>query len=180
MTVRDERFEAIYRKHYGRVYRFYRRCPVPDDEAHDLAQEVFKRFYEHMDQYRGEAEWRFLETIARRVLFNVIRARTTVKRNAKIVDLDDPEVTQEPAAPEEPDYAEKQQRALRRKLLHDAIAELPQGQRQCVELWLDGFQYDEIAGALRISMDAVKSRLRDTKKQLRARLGDDTIPEDEQ
>jgi DNA-directed RNA polymerase specialized sigma24 family protein len=48
-------------------------------------------------------------------------------------------------------------------------------------LWLNEFTYDEIAKFLRISVDAVKSRLRDAKKFLRARLGDgNALPEDEE
>jgi DNA-directed RNA polymerase specialized sigma24 family protein len=58
------------------------------------------------------------------------------------------------------------------KQLHDAIAVLPEGQRHAVELWLDGFQYADIAQVLRVSVDAVKSRLRDAKRQLRANIDD--------
>lgn len=60
-----------------------------------------------------------------------------------------------------------------RKELHDAIAALPEGQRHAIQLWLDGFHYSDIAHALRISVDAVKSRLRDAKRHLRPRIGDD-------
>ena len=175
---RHERFEAIYRKYYARVYRYYRRCRVADDEAHDLAQESFKRFYESMDRYRGDAEWGFLETIALNVLRNWVRAGKTAKRSMTLVEIDDPEFKHEPAAPEGPDYADRQEQALTRKRLHEAIAELSDGQRQCMKLWLEDFQYDEIAAALRISMDAVKSRIRDAKKLLSQRLGD-RLPEDE-
>jgi len=61
--------------------------------------------------------------------------------------------------------------ALRRKKLHDAIAALPEGQRHAIQLWLDGFQYTEIAHALRVSVDAVKSRLRDAKRHVDLRPG---------
>ena len=43
---------------------------------------------------------------------------------------------------------------------NDAIAQLPAGQRQCIQLWLEDFSYIEIGKALRISLDAVRSRLR--------------------
>lgn len=172
--TKDERFESIYRKHYARVYRYYRACRVSDDEAHDLAQDVFKRLYERLDQFRGEDEavWPFLETIALNVLRNWIRAAKTAKRSATMVDIDDPDFVYEPAAPEEPDYAAREQTELRRARLRQAIAELPEGQRECFRLWIQGFKYDEIANVLRVSMDAVKSRLRDAKKYLRGRLGD--------
>lgn len=177
----SERFKSLYQTYYRRVVRFLIRAfHLSEEDAEELAQDSFLRFYEAMDEYRGEAEWAFLETIARRVACNRIRSRRSIKRSAMMVDIDDPNLAIEPVAPAEPDYADKQQAALHRKLLGEAIASLPDGQRQCMQLWLDDFTYDQIAMILRVSMDSVKSRLRDAKKTLRTRLGDeDTLREDE-
>ncbi len=177
----DERFKSLYQKYYRRVVRFYvRSFHLSEQDSEELAQESFLRFLEAMDEYRGEAEWAFFETIARNVAYNRIRSLKSGKRSARMVDIDDPDFAHEPAAPAEPDYADRQEDALLKKRLREAIAELPDGQRQCIQLWLEERRYDEIATVLRISMDAVKSRLRDAKKTLRARLGDDdTLPEDE-
>jgi RNA polymerase sigma-70 factor (ECF subfamily) len=180
---RDERFRFLYQKYYWRIVRFYMRSfHLSEDDAEDLAQEAFLRFYEAMDEYRGDAEWAFFETIARNVAYNRLRAAKTQKRSVRTVDIDDPEITNnQPPAPETPDYAEREQVALRRKQLYDAIEELSPAQREAMRLWLDDFKYEEIATALRSSVDAVKSRLRDAKKILRARLGDDaTLPEDKE
>ena len=169
---RDERFEAIYRRLYARVYRFYRSCGVSDEEAHDLSQDAFKRFYEKFDLYRGEAEWSYLETIARNVLYNWVRAQKTVKRSAAMVEIDDPELVFDPPAPEQRDYADEEEARLRRKRLKEALAALPQGQRECLRLRIQGLTYEQIAAALRITVDAVKSRLRDAKRHLRKQLGE--------
>lgn len=169
----DARFDAMYRKHYGRVYRSLRAYGVADGEAQDLAQETFKRIFESFHQYRGEAEWSFIETTARRVLYNWVRAGNTAKRKVDLVEIDDPDFSYEPPAAEEPDYAERQQDELRKTKLRQAVAELSPGQRECLRLWVQGFKYTEIATILRISIDAVKSRLRDAKKYLRERLGGD-------
>lgn len=177
---RDDRFKSLYQKYYWRMVRYFVRVSrLSQEDAEELTQEAFLRFYEAMDEYRGEAEWAYFEVIARNVLNNRIRALKTAKRRADTVDIDDPELKHEPAAPEGPDYAERQQTAIRRKQLYDAIAELPPGQRQCLLLWLQDLKYEEIAKALRISMDAVKSRMRDARKLLSKRLGHE-LPEDEQ
>jgi len=179
---RNDRFKLLYQKYYWRIVRFYVRAfRFSEEDGEELAQEAFIRFYEAMDEYRGDAEWAFFETIARNVAYNRIRGQKTKKRSVRTVDIDDPEVGRhEPPTLAGPDYAEREEAASRRKRVYDAIAELPPGQRECLQLWLDDFKYDEIATALRISMDAVKSRLRDAKKLLRARLGDEgTLPEDE-
>lgn len=179
MTISDDGFEKIYRAYYGRVWRYYRSCRASDDEAHDLAQDAFKRFYEHKDQVRGDDAWPFLQSVARTVLLNKLRDQKAGKRSGKTVEIDDPEVG-ELSAPEGPDYAERQEQEMRRRGLHAAIKELPEGQQQCLGLWLGGFKLEEIAKLLGISLDAVKSRLRDARRQLRARLGADALPEDEQ
>jgi len=180
--TKDDRFRTLYQKYYRRVVRFYTRSfHLTEEDAEELAQDAFLRFYQAMDEYRGDAEWAFFETIARNVAYNRIRSQKTAKRSAKLVEIDDPEFTHEPAAPAEPDYAQREEEARRNKRLHDAIASLPTGQRECIQLRLDDFQYDEIAKFLGLSLDAVKSRLRDAKKILRARLGDEqTLPEDEE
>jgi RNA polymerase sigma-70 factor (ECF subfamily) len=169
----DERFEAIYRKYYARVWRYFRANRIADDEAHDLCQDAFKRLLERMDQIRNEDPWPFLATIAKTILLNRIRARQTQKRNAQMLEIDDPElVFAEPAAPAEPDYADRKTEETRRVQLRTAIEALPPGQRECLRLSIEGLQYDEIAKVLGISLDAVKSRLRDAKKTLRQQLGE--------
>ncbi|MGH9422107.1 MAG: RNA polymerase sigma factor [Thermoanaerobaculia bacterium] len=169
----DERFEAIYRKSYARVWRYFRANRIADDEAHDLCQDAFKRLLERMDQIRNEDPWPFLATIAKTILLNRIRARQTQKRNAQLVEIDDPElIFAEPAAPAEPDYADRQAEEARWEQVRNVVASLPPGQRECLRLWIEGLQYDEIAKVLGISLDAVKSRLRDAKKTLREQLGE--------
>jgi RNA polymerase sigma factor (sigma-70 family) len=167
----DDRFEAIYRKHYARVWRYYRACRIADDEAHDLAQDAFKRLYERMDSIRGTDEWPFLEAVARTVLYNHIRARKTAKRTASTVEIDDPELFFEIPAPPVPDLAEQEDAARRRKALAAALRELSPGQQDCLRLQIQGLSYEEIRKTLGITLDAVKSRLRDAKKVLRERLG---------
>jgi RNA polymerase sigma factor (sigma-70 family) len=169
----DERFEAIYRRNYARVWRYFRANNISDDEAHDLAQDAFKRLFERMDQIRNDDAGPFLSSIAKTVLLNRVRARQTQKRSAPMVDLDDPElVSAEPAAPAEPDYADRQAEEARRTRLRTAVVALPPGQRDCLRLWIQGHKYDEITKILGISMDAVKSRLRDAKRYLRGQLGE--------
>jgi RNA polymerase sigma-70 factor (ECF subfamily) len=179
---RNERFRRLYQKYYWRVVKFYVRAfRCSQEDAEELAQEAFLRFYEAIDEYRGDAEWAFFERIARHIAYNRIRAGKTQKRNVEIVEIDAPEFTHELAAPDEPDYAVREQNAQRIKRLCDAISNLSEGQRQCLQLWLRDLSYTEIATALRISLDAVKSRLRDAKRELRERLGDEgKLPEDEQ
>ena len=52
-----------------------------------------------------------------------------------------------------------------------AIESLPQGYRECVVLRdVEGLSYDEIADAMEITVEAVRSRLARARQQLRQRL----------
>lgn len=186
MTIRKggkgrdhELFRSLYGKYYRRIVKF---CitvfHLDEDDAKDLAQDVFIRFYEAMDEYRGDAEWAFLETIARRLAYNRIRAARTAMRGAPTVPIDEP-LEREELVTQPPDFAQQQLDARRLQQLREAIPTLPLGQRQCVELLLKDMKYTEIAKTLRISVDAVRSRLRDARRELRDRLGV-TLPEVEE
>jgi RNA polymerase sigma factor (sigma-70 family) len=139
---RDEQFKALFDRHYPRMLRFYRRYVRPD-EADDLAQEAFTRFYEKFEQYRGDAEWSYLEKVARSVMINWWRDRSAGKRSAAMVYIDDPEFSEEPAAPAGPDYAEQEHLRLRAQRLREAIAALPKGQQEVIRLQLEGLKYEE-------------------------------------
>jgi RNA polymerase sigma-70 factor, ECF subfamily len=173
----DEMFRSLYGRYYARMLRYFRRVfRVSDADAEELTQDSFVRLYKTMDEYRGEAEWALLETIARNVGYNRVRSLTTIKRGAvRTESLNDSEASRnDPPAPQT-DPVDRMIEAERRTRLRQAIQALPKGQRQCLQLWLDGWTYDEIGKTLRISLDAVKSRIRDAKLQLRERLGDEGV-----
>lgn len=170
---RDQQFKAMFDRHYPHMFRFYRRY-VGHEDAHDLAQETFVRVYAKFEQYRGEAEWGFLQKVAHNLLVNWWRDRSATKRTGKMVYLDDPDVA-DAALPASPafDHAEHEQRSIRMGRLEEAIRALPPGQQQVIRLQLGDLTYEQIAATLRISMDAVKSRRRDALRFLKARLRDE-------
>jgi RNA polymerase sigma-70 factor (ECF subfamily) len=169
---RSRQFESLYRRYYRRVVRFYVQVfRLSEEDAEELAQDAFFRFYRGLDEYRGDAEWAFLETIARNVAYNRIRATKTKKRNVTLLNLEDAVATgREPAAPEPPGLVDREDQVRQEKQLRDAIDELPSGQRDCIRLQLGELTYEEMAKFLGISVDAVKSRIRDAKRFLRERL----------
>ena len=182
MTSPDEQFRELYGRYYVRLIRFFRRVfRVSEADASDLAQETFLRFYRSIDEYRGEAEWALLETIARNVGYNRNRSLLTVKRS--VVREESLESSLEVAAiPGDPsagdEFKSPEIRIVEREdelRFRKAIASLPEGQRACLVLWLDDLSYEEIASALRISLNAVKSRIRDARKELKRRLGSDVL-----
>jgi RNA polymerase sigma-70 factor, ECF subfamily len=178
----NEVFRALYRRYYGRMMRFFRTVfRVSEEDAEELTQDTFLRFYKAISGYRGDAEWAFLEQIARRVGLNRVRAVSALKRGAGRTDsLDDADSSFVEPRSAGADPAETAIANELRARLREAIRELPNGQRQCLLLRLEGLSYQEIRAVLEISMDAVRSRLRDAKRLLRQRLGVECeLPEDE-
>lgn len=182
------KFRAIYERHYRAIVRFLiNGLRVPVAEAEDIAQETFVRFWESIRDYRGEAEWAFLEIVARRVYFNKRRGDLTEKRRLETnaTSLDDIRHWQEPAAKHQ-DLADRELAQFMVRRLREAMRDLPPRQKECLMMRIDGFKYEQIAAILAVSVDAVKSRLRDAKRKLHADLSDleslpwpDVFPEDE-
>lgn len=178
---RGHLFDHLYRRYYARMLRYFRQVfRLSEADAQELTQDSFLRFYRAMDEYRGEAEWALLETIARNVGYNRVRSVSTVKRGSvRPESLDDREERNDPADVEQRHPIDTMIETERLRQMREAIAELPSGQRQCLQLWLEDFSHEEISQALRISVVAVKSRVRDAKRALRERLGDEgTLPEE--
>lgn len=178
----NDLFESLYRRYYARMLRYFRRVfHVSEADAQELTQDSFVRFYRAMDEYRGQAEWALLETIARNVGLNRVRSVSTIKRGSiRTESLDDGESVKDPADRKQKDPMDAIIETEQLRRLRQAIEELPKGQRQCLQLWLEDLGSEEISQALRISIVAVKSRIRDAKRTLRERLGDEgALPEDE-
>ena len=178
----NDRFESLYTRYYARMLRFFRQVfRVSDADAQELTQDSFVRFYKAMDEYRGQAEWALLETIARNVGYNKVRSVNTIKRGSvRPESLDDAESGNDAIDKTTRHPIETMIETERLQRLRKAMTELPSGQRQCLQLWLEDFSSEEISRALRISIVAVKSRIRDAKRTLRERLGDEgALPEDE-
>jgi RNA polymerase sigma-70 factor (ECF subfamily) len=177
----DDLFESLYRRYYPRMLRYFRRVfRVSDQDAQELTQDSFIRFFRTIGEYRGEAEWALLETIARNVGFNRVRSLNTIKRGAvQPESLDDGESSRNDPAAAQTHPVDRMITAERATRLRQAIAALPPGQKRCLQFWLNDLSYEEIASVLRISLVAVKSRIRDAKRLLRERLGDEgVLPEE--
>lgn len=176
-TVHD--LEHLFQRYCRNVVRFFVRLGFPREEARDLAQEVFVRVYKGMESYRGEAEWAYLETIARRIAWNAIREGKTLKRSGIEVSLDalpcpdsldrDPWTGQSPPTRED-ELIEREERERQARRLKQAIGELPPKTRMCVVLRLGSLSYHEIQETLGITLDTVKARLNDARNLLRTKL----------
>jgi RNA polymerase sigma-70 factor (ECF subfamily) len=167
----NEVFRILYKRYYARVCKFFRRMGMEGDIVQDLAQDTFVRLYECINQYRGDAQWSYLEALARNVAFNYMRSQRTAKRSGIVVSLDD-ESSHTLSIPSMHDPDMDLIRREQAERLRAAIDRLPSGMKSVAMLYIDGFTYDEIAKITKTSPAGVKSRLRDARLRLGSLLSE--------
>jgi RNA polymerase sigma-70 factor (ECF subfamily) len=149
-------------------------------DASDVVQQTLLEAYQKRDQFRGhrEGEWlAWLRQILAHNLADALRAFGQAKRNvARECSLEEALVQSsvrleswlaaEQSSPSQ--HAQRQERAVR---LADALAALPEAQRQALELrYWQGWSLAEIGQHLGRSHEAVAGLLKRGLQQLRTQL----------
>mgnify|MGYP001212690204 CR=1 FL=1 len=139
----------------------------PGDEADDVGQETFIRFYQALGKFRGEAALgTYLTRIAMNLSLNAIKRRQ--KQRWRFWSLDDEE--ESPAEPSA-DGRDAQAVQERRMVVQAALDRLKPKFRAVVVLrMLEGYSTKETAGLLGIAEGTVLSRLSRGIKQLKPLL----------
>jgi len=134
----------------------------PGDEADDVGQETFMRFYQALSKFRGEAALgTYLTRIAMNLSLNAIKRRQ--RQRWRFWSRDDEK------APPEPSFDGRDERAAQEcgQAVHAALARLKPDFRAVVVLrTLDGYSTKETAELLEIAEGTVLSRLSRGMKQL--------------
>ena len=146
-------FEALVRRHEGRVYAVCLRILGDADEAADAAQDTFLTVLRKLDQFRGDAAFTtWLHRIAVNACYDVLRA----KRRRPLLRLASDEPLPEPG-PAHPDHGDEVAGT------HDAAAALaliPEEFRVALVLAdVEDLPYEEIARVLDVPVGTVKSRV---------------------
>ena len=153
-----EAFETIFTRYYPLVYRLAYRYVGQPDEAEDVAQEVFMRFYHLPPHATSAAQQRaWLCRVAINLGLNVLRKRKSRFDQEQQLDT----VAQESAL----DIAEERNperfvlAGEQAELVHSILAQLPERQQVCLMLRSTGFSYEEIAEATGIPITSIGSVL---------------------
>jgi RNA polymerase sigma-70 factor (ECF subfamily) len=154
------RFETLLAKFGPQIDRMLRAYERRDDLRDELRQEVALAIWRAIPAFRGDSS---LRTLIARIVHNtgVSHIRKAV-RGTPTEPLD-PEL---PIVAPDPQPEELLVEADRTQRLGHAIRSLPLGQRQVVVLFLEEFDYAEIASTLGITEGAVAVRLNRAKTRL--------------
>jgi len=155
---------------YDRIVAYLaHRFRFSDEEARDIAQDVFLRVL--VREEKPINPWLFLKTAAHHRAVNVIRGEIGHRKTRggsvdALPHLSDTFLRDfwSSEAPESPEAVATRNEEV--AALGAAIEKLPDSLRQSLLLRMDGLSYGEIAVALQITVDAVRTRLRDAKRLL--------------
>ena len=158
-------FRQIYERYSGRLSGLMRRSLFRKEEAADLVQQTFLQLHRARHDFREGAQLRpWLFTIA----LNLKRKhfRSVARHPASELGEHDPTGGDE--RPERP-----LERAENVAAVRAAMAELPEGTREVIELhWFEGMPFAEVAQVVGASLSAVKVRAHRGYKRLRVLLED--------
>lgn len=158
-------FEELVIAYQHRVFGVALRMLGNRAEAEEVAQETFLRAHRALPEFRGEARLHtWLYAIASRLCLNRLASP-----DRRLVRGDDEALAA--AAAGEPSAAAMLERAELDAAVRDAIAALPEDRRIVVVLRdLEGLSYEDIAEALGLELNTVRSRLHRARLDLKSKL----------
>lgn len=156
----ESAFAELVRRHQKKILNYFTRAGVQYD-CEDLVQQTFLRLYRYRKRYVASAKFTtFLFLLARQVWIDELRRRKRQERLIKDLSAEPPETQTSP---------QTVHAAVAGSLdLAQALASLPEGLRQVVELGVyQDLPYAEISEILGIPVGTVKSRMFNALKKLR-------------
>ena len=160
-------WEAFVRRFQSRVFGLAYHYVGQAEDARDLAQEVFIRIYQHLDQVpdeEGVLPW--MLRITRNACLDLLRRR---KARPPLWDIPVEEMFDLRAPGQSPE--EQHLEAARKSLVHRALQELTQINREIILLKeIQGLGLEEIAAVLEVPLGTVKSRSNRARLELAQKL----------
>ena len=160
-----EAFEEIYHLHHKRVYSICFRMVRNTSDAEDLTQQVFIQLFRKLHTFRGDSSF---TTWLHRLTVNQVLMyfrRRSVKNEKVSEDGEMPEQTV--AGSSNPNRMQ----VVDRIALKNAVAMLPNGYKSVFLLHdVEGYEHEEVARQLGISIGTSKSQLHKARLKLRGLL----------
>lgn len=175
----EKRFQIVYDRYYLPIQNFLRPRVFSPEERFDLTQESFLNIYQGLGAFRSDGK---LDTWVFRIVYNCylkwLERQPGGKKAVRTVALNEEGASAQWDPPRSASHGDDLSPLSRvldaesKRLLRDAIDELPKQMRRCLLLRLyQDWSVREIANALHLSAETVKVHLFQARKKLRERLG---------
>jgi RNA polymerase sigma-70 factor, ECF subfamily len=158
-------FEAVYDRLVGPVYGVIRRVLRDPSQSEEVTQEVLLEVWRTATRFDpeigGAATW--VMTIAHRRAIDRVRSTTAAaEREHKTADL----------SPPHDEVAEAVEATLDRERVRRCLDGLTEIQRESITLaYYGGYSYRQVADLLKVTLGAIKTRIRDGLVRMRDCLG---------
>jgi RNA polymerase sigma-70 factor (ECF subfamily) len=163
-------FEVLMRRHNERLYRAVRAILRDDSEVEDVMQQAYVNAYSHLGQFDGRARF---STWLTRIAVHEALARARRRGRYTSMDAEMPSARGLTSAAPEPDPEHLAFSHELGALLESAIDRLPDGTREVFVLrQVEEMSTEEVACALDVSQDVIKTRLSRARAALRRDLSD--------
>jgi RNA polymerase sigma factor (sigma-70 family) len=178
-TDRREWVLAALDQFEGRLLRYAQRLLSDLDDARDVVQFVFLRLCDQSPEEIGDRLAQWLYTVCRNRALDVLRGSGGVGWDKAAPAADPP--FSDLTYSHETDPADSAEQADLHTLLRILIEQLPENQREALDLWADGFSYLEISriidkqeGHVRVLVHRALKTLREH-PQVRAQMEESEI-----
>jgi len=152
-----EYFRVLFDRHKKRVYVSCKVFLQDASAAEDATQETFLRAFQNLDRFSGGHFGAWLTRIAKNVCIDTWRQRRRRAESGEehLAGVGDRQSLEHVAA----------MRAAAARL-REEMAKLPEHQRRCLELKIEGHSYEEMAALTGLPVTAVKSHLQNGRRML--------------
>jgi len=168
-------FNILVEKYYRRIYNLAYRFVGDQEEANDLAQDIFTAAYQNLKRFRGESKfstWLFqIATNRGKNRFKYLKRRGYFANKGP----SDGDEDREGLPRELPDSTSNPEDLLAgkeiQKIVQEAIDDLEPDHKEIVILRdIEGFSYEEIARMLNLPEGTTKSRLHRARMVVKEKL----------
>lgn len=165
-TGNREAFEKIYRLASGFVYSVALRITNNRQEAQEVTQDVFLKVYHNLKYFEFRASFKtWVYRITVNTALNALK-RVSREKNRR-QDFESVANTQEAPDSTEKELLQKEEHQEHKARLGSLLQILNPEQRLCIVLReIEGLSYQEIAQALYVNINTVRSRLKRAREAL--------------
>ena len=161
-------YNTLVLHHQNAVYNVAYRIMGEPDAAADATQEAFISAYKALNRFRGGSFKAWLMRIVTNACYDEFRRRKRRPQSSLDEIVETYESSPVLISKDEPGPEKQRQQAELMEAIQRCLAELPEDQRTAAVLCdVEGYDYQEIASIMSISLGTVKSRLSRARAKLR-------------